>query len=93
MQVEAAAFAWLARQFCERQPGNHPGVTGAAGLRVLGALYPPRDAERARNDDGARRRRRAGSGNAQAEKLEPQPQVLVAFGFLITNWAPCRSSL
>jgi anhydro-N-acetylmuramic acid kinase len=40
MQVEAAAFAWLARQFCERQPGNHPGVTGAAGLRVLGALYP-----------------------------------------------------
>ncbi len=40
MQVEAAAFAWLARQFCERQPGNHPAVTGAAGLRVLGALYP-----------------------------------------------------
>jgi anhydro-N-acetylmuramic acid kinase len=39
-QVEAAAFAWLARQFCERLPGNHPGVTGAAGLRVLGALYP-----------------------------------------------------
>jgi hypothetical protein len=29
----------------------------------------------------------------QAEKLDPQPQVLVAFGFLITNWAPCRSSL
>jgi 1,6-anhydro-N-acetylmuramate kinase len=26
-------------------------------------------------------------------KLEPQPQVVVAFGFLITNWAPCRSSL
>ena len=40
MQVEATAFAWLARQFCERKPGNHPGVTGAAGLRVLGALYP-----------------------------------------------------
>ena len=39
-QVEAAAFAWLARQFCERKPGNHPGVTGAAGPRVLGALYP-----------------------------------------------------
>ena len=39
-QVEAAAFAWLARQFCERRPGNHPGVTGAAGSRVLGALYP-----------------------------------------------------
>jgi anhydro-N-acetylmuramic acid kinase len=40
MQVEAAAFAWLARQFCERRPGNHPGVTGAAGPRILGALYP-----------------------------------------------------
>jgi len=39
-QVEAAAFAWLARQFCKRHPGNHPGVTGAAGVRVLGALYP-----------------------------------------------------
>jgi anhydro-N-acetylmuramic acid kinase len=39
-QVEAAAFAWLAMQFCERLPGNHPKVTGAAGLRILGALYP-----------------------------------------------------
>jgi len=39
-QVEATAFAWLAHQFCERRPGNHPGVTGAGGLRVLGALYP-----------------------------------------------------
>lgn len=29
----------------------------------------------------------------QAEKLEPQPQVLVAFGFLMTNCAPCKSSL
>ena len=29
----------------------------------------------------------------QAEKLEPHPQVVVALGFLITNWAPCRSSL
>ena len=39
-QVEAAAFAWLAKQFCERLPGNHPKVTGATGLRILGALYP-----------------------------------------------------
>jgi anhydro-N-acetylmuramic acid kinase len=38
--VEAAAFAWLARRFLERLPGNHPAVTGAAGPRVLGALYP-----------------------------------------------------
>jgi anhydro-N-acetylmuramic acid kinase len=40
MQVEATAFAWLARRFCEREAGNHPAVTGAAGPRVLGALYP-----------------------------------------------------
>ena len=40
LQVEAAAFAWLARQMLKRQPGNLPGVTGAAGPRVLGALYP-----------------------------------------------------
>ncbi|TDP62722.1 anhydro-N-acetylmuramic acid kinase [Roseateles toxinivorans] len=40
MQVEAAAFAWLARQFNLRAPGNLPQVTGATGPRVLGALYP-----------------------------------------------------
>lgn len=40
LQVEAAAFAWLARQITLRQPGNLPSVTGASGLRVLGAVYP-----------------------------------------------------
>ena len=40
LQVEATAFAWLARQMLRRLPGNLPGVTGAAGPRVLGALYP-----------------------------------------------------
>lgn len=40
LQVEAAAFAWLARQTILRRPGNLPSVTGAAGLRVLGAIYP-----------------------------------------------------
>jgi anhydro-N-acetylmuramic acid kinase len=39
-QVEAAAFAWLAYAHCERHAGNLPSVTGAAGPRVLGALYP-----------------------------------------------------
>lgn len=39
-QVEAAAFAWLAQRFCDRLPGNLPAVTGAAGPRLLGALYP-----------------------------------------------------
>lgn len=40
LQVEAAAFAWLAARFLDGQPGNLPAVTGARGLRVLGALYP-----------------------------------------------------
>jgi anhydro-N-acetylmuramic acid kinase len=38
--VEALAFAWLARRHVFRQPGNRPEVTGAAGARILGALYP-----------------------------------------------------
>jgi anhydro-N-acetylmuramic acid kinase len=39
-QVEAAAFAWLARACVDRQAGNLASVTGAAGPRVLGAIYP-----------------------------------------------------
>ena len=39
-QVEAAAFAWLARQTMRGLAGNLPQVTGAAGPRVLGAIYP-----------------------------------------------------
>jgi anhydro-N-acetylmuramic acid kinase len=37
--VEAAAFAWLARQRLQMQAGNLPRVTGAQGGRVLGAIY------------------------------------------------------
>src|SRR3989344_2557056 len=40
LQVEAAAFAWLARQALHGRPGNLASVTGAAGARVLGAVYP-----------------------------------------------------
>lgn len=40
MQVEAAAFAWLAHRHCEGLAGNLPAVTGAAGPRVLGAWHP-----------------------------------------------------
>jgi anhydro-N-acetylmuramic acid kinase len=38
--VEALAFAWLAREALGGRPGNLPDVTGARGLRVLGAIYP-----------------------------------------------------
>jgi anhydro-N-acetylmuramic acid kinase len=38
--VEAMAFAWLAHCCLQGIPGNRPSVTGARGLRVLGAIYP-----------------------------------------------------
>lgn len=38
--VEAVAFAWLARRTLLGEPGNLPAVTGAAGPRVLGGIYP-----------------------------------------------------
>lgn len=38
--VEAAAFAWLAARTLDGKAGNLPQVTGARGLRVLGAIYP-----------------------------------------------------
>jgi anhydro-N-acetylmuramic acid kinase len=40
LQVEAAAFAWLARRCVRRETGNLPKVTGAQGARILGAIYP-----------------------------------------------------
>lgn len=40
LQVEAAAFAWLAYQHLRRETTSLPSVTGAQGARVLGALYP-----------------------------------------------------
>lgn len=38
--VEAVAFAWLAQRCIDHLPGNLPAVTGAAGQRILGAIYP-----------------------------------------------------
>lgn len=38
--VEAAAFAWLARETLHGRPGNLPAVTGASRAAVLGAIYP-----------------------------------------------------
>jgi anhydro-N-acetylmuramic acid kinase len=39
LQVEAAAFAWLARQTVMGLPGNLPKVTGAQGARILGGIF------------------------------------------------------
>ncbi len=39
-QVEAAAFAWLARKTIRRETASLQKVTGARGARVLGAIYP-----------------------------------------------------
>lgn len=41
-QIEAMAFAWLARQTLQGQPGNLPEVTGAHHPVVLGGIYPAR---------------------------------------------------
>lgn len=40
LQVEAAAFAWLAFKCVRREPASLASVTGAKGARVLGAIYP-----------------------------------------------------
>ena len=40
LQVEATAFAWLARQTMQRKSGSLKSVTGARGARILGAIYP-----------------------------------------------------
>lgn len=40
--IEAAAFAWLARQTLTGAPGNVPSVTGAYRPVTLGAIYPGR---------------------------------------------------
>ncbi|MFQ5983743.1 MAG: anhydro-N-acetylmuramic acid kinase [Woeseiaceae bacterium] len=37
--VEAAAFAWLAKRCLDGEPGNLPGVTGAAHESKLGGIY------------------------------------------------------
>ena len=39
--IEAGAFAWLAHQRLSGAPANVPSVTGAAGSRVIGAVYAP----------------------------------------------------
>ena len=38
--VEAAAFAWFARQTLHMEPSNLPSVTGARHSVIMGAIYP-----------------------------------------------------
>ena len=40
LQVEATAFAWLARKTLRREPLDLKSTTGARGARVLGCIYP-----------------------------------------------------
>ena len=40
LQVEATAFAWLARQTVLGRTSSLESVTGARGARILGAIYP-----------------------------------------------------
>lgn len=39
--IEAMAFAWLAKQTLEHQPGNLASVTGATRATILGGVYYP----------------------------------------------------
>jgi anhydro-N-acetylmuramic acid kinase len=38
--IEAAAFAWMARETLSGRPSNLPGVTGARAPAILGGIYP-----------------------------------------------------
>ena len=40
LQVEATAFAWLARQTLQGKMSSLKSVTGAKGARILGGIYP-----------------------------------------------------
>ena len=38
-QVEAIAFAWLAKKCIQKQYNNSPSITGSSGPRILGAIH------------------------------------------------------
>ncbi|MGI9297326.1 MAG: anhydro-N-acetylmuramic acid kinase [Gammaproteobacteria bacterium] len=48
-QMEAAAFAWLAKQFMDGAAADVAAITGARGARILGAHHRAGDARNSRN--------------------------------------------
>ena len=48
--VEAAAFAWLAKQTLENKPGNIAAVTGASANLILGGIYPAQNEKKPEPD-------------------------------------------
>src|SRR5438093_1303487 len=71
-------------------------------LRVLGPLPRvaravrttlPCEKRRSPNENGGARASVFGAIASQTENEDPHPQVVVAFGFLITNCAPSRPSV
>ncbi len=57
--------------------------------RVATTAFPDRSA----NENGGRSPRPQETVAVQVENDDPHPQVLVAFGFLITNCAPSTPSV
>ncbi len=66
---------------------------GPGGGDISAAELEDMGERRLLQEQKSRPRAACSHGGGQTEKLDPQPQVVVAFGFLMTNWAPCRSSL
>ncbi len=96
--VESMAFAWLAMKCVNREPVDLTAVDGRARAarpgRDLSRLSESHRTAGARSSGRPKRPRIAArADSSQAVKEEPQPQVEVAFGFLITNCAPSRPSL
>ncbi len=91
--VESMAFAWLAMKCVSREAIDLTSVTGRPR-----AAHPGRHLPRLEREGGAEAPSvvHAAADVAampQTVKEEPQPQVDVAFGFLITNCAPSSPSV
>ena len=69
---------------------------GAAVSAVMGKTKAADEQRLGKESDCGRsvnKRQLSQARGDYTEKLEPQPQVVVAFGFLMTNCAPCRAPL